>query len=110
MGGEAHGWDRQPFRAAEWRVRRLGARAPPSNAYEAPKNCVPKMSFSAASYHARPGEDTSSTQSKIDQCLSDILASSFLRIASKESDLDRVGYEYYVGPLLRVEHAAQAAD
>ena len=48
--------------------------------------------------------------SYIDQCLSDILASSFMRIASKESDLNRVGYAYYVGPLLRVEHAAQAAD
>ena len=33
-----------------------------------------------------------------------------MRIASKESDLNRVGYAYYVGPLLRVEHAAQAAD
>ena len=76
----------------------------------ATKNCVPKMSLSAASYHARPGEDTSSTQSYIDQCLSDILASSFMRIASKESDLNRVGYAYYVGPLLRVEHAAQATD
>ena len=70
---------------------------------------MPRISLAATSYHARPSASTNSTQSYIDQCLSDVVSSSFMRIASKESDLNRVGYAYYVGPLLRVEHAAQAA-
>ena len=53
------------------------------------------MTLAGATYKTRPGTSTTSKDATTDQCLADIVTSSFTRIAAKESKPDRVGYEYY---------------
>ena len=53
------------------------------------------MTLAGATYKARPGTSTDSQDATTDQCLANIVTSSFTRIAAKESDANRVGYEYY---------------
>jgi len=66
--------------------------APPSPAWLAtPPATTPPMTLGTAAYHQRPGTPVSAT----DTCLARILTSSFTRIASKESDPNRIGFEYY---------------
>ena len=56
---------------------------------------TPDMTLAGATYKTRPGTSTTSKDATTDQCLADIVTSSFTRIAAKESKPDRVGYEYY---------------
>ena len=53
------------------------------------------MTLAGATYKTRPGTSTTSKDATTDQCLANIVTSSFTRIAAKESDPKRVGYEYY---------------
>ena len=53
------------------------------------------MTLAGATYKARPDTSTTSEDATTDQCLASIVTSSFTRIAAKESDANRVGYEYY---------------
>ena len=45
-------------------------------------------------------ETSNDADATTDQCLADIVTSSFTRIAAKESDPDRIGYEYYASQSL----------
>ena len=56
---------------------------------------TPDMTLAGATYKTRPGTSTTSKDATTDQCLANIVTSSFTRIAAKESDPKRVGYEYY---------------
>ena len=58
------------------------------------------MTLVGATYKTRLGTSTTSNDATTDQCLADIVASSFTRIAAKESDPDRIGYEYYASQSL----------
>ena len=48
------------------------------------------MTLAGATYKTRPGTSTDSGDATTDQCLANIVTSSFTRIAAKESDADRV--------------------
>ena len=52
---------------------------------------APKMRIQCSN----PIETSNDAEATTDQCLADIVISSFTRIAAKESDPDRIGYEYY---------------
>ena len=52
---------------------------------------APKMRIQCSN----PIETSNDADATTDQCLADIVTSSFTRIAAKESDPNRVGYEYY---------------
>ena len=67
----------------------------PNAAWTAVTGTTPDMTYASATYLARQGASTTSADATTDQCLAGIVTSSFTRIAAKESDPDRVGYEYY---------------
>ena len=56
---------------------------------------TPNMTLSGATYKTRPGTSSTSSDATTDQCLANIVTSSFTRIAATESDPDRIGFEYY---------------
>jgi uncharacterized protein YegL len=69
--------------------------APPAPGPTPPPKSTPDINFAGATYKTRPGTSTTSKDATTDQCLANIVTSSFTRIAAKESDPTRVGYEYY---------------
>ena len=75
---------------------------PPANAHAATTSCVPRMSLATSSYHVLDAARSAAADATnyADQCLAQLPSVFFGRVASKESDLNRIGYARYVSHAL----------